>query len=222
MSGMLISPQFLSQLKQMWAWFVRNRNRLSQPPRARPIHLPGDNKIRIFEVQTSATGDGVYNCFEQSLDSTEWEDTSGNDKLDNKEASGEETEIEILNLLENDPLATFAGGLRAGDRLAAWKIADDEKIQRWVGTPISVFGNVRLAKTQVAAGSGSTIACKIVDENEVEITGPTTVNCRIAGGGGLNAATPRLPISFLIAVQNIGGKWWAVDTFQATESCICT
>lgn len=42
-------------------------------------------RLRIFEVQAAASGDGIYNCYEQTLDATEFGDTAGDDKFDDKD-----------------------------------------------------------------------------------------------------------------------------------------
>ncbi len=39
---------------------------------------------KIFEVRSAATGDGVYNCYEQVLDSTDWTDTAGVNKFNDR------------------------------------------------------------------------------------------------------------------------------------------
>ena len=44
----------------------------------------GFANIKIFEVQSAAAGDGVYNCYQQKLDATDWTDTAGADKFDDK------------------------------------------------------------------------------------------------------------------------------------------
>ena len=53
--------------------------------------VPGKTEHKIFEVQSAAAGDGVYNCYEQTLDATDWTNTSGQRKTDGKN----ETEIEV-------------------------------------------------------------------------------------------------------------------------------
>jgi hypothetical protein len=37
---------------------------------------------KVYEVLNAASGDGVYDCIECSMDATEWDDTAGDDKFD--------------------------------------------------------------------------------------------------------------------------------------------
>lgn len=107
--------------------------------------MPGTSlQIKIFEVQgpLDTPADGIYKCYEQTLDATEWEDTAGDDKFDDKDS----VEVEVLNLLENNPAADYMHGLVVGDRITAWQWFDDEGNNRWVGIPI--VENVRRAKIE--------------------------------------------------------------------------
>ncbi|KKK93546.1 hypothetical protein LCGC14_2691790, partial [marine sediment metagenome] len=89
-------------------------------------------RLKIFEVQSAAIGDGVYNCYEQTLDATEWDDTVGDDKFDDKNIDS----VEVLNLLENDTIGDYTPALGLYDRLQCWRWTDDEGNRRWVGIPI--------------------------------------------------------------------------------------
>jgi len=179
---------------------------------------PGDT--RVFEVQSAATGDGVYNCYEQTLDATEWDDKTGNDKFDDKDA----TEVEVFNLLESDPEAIYKGMLAKGDRIRAWQMADDEGESRWAGVP-TTGGFVRRAKTTQAAPADTKITANLIGQDGAEITDVLGANidvyCDIAGGGNLNAAIPRLTNDFEFSVYNLNGKWYCAFGFQASEDCDC-
>lgn len=172
---------------------------------------------RIFEVQSEATGDGVYDCFEQTLDATEWADTAGDPKFDDKNA----VSIEVLNLAELDPEATYVAHLAAGDLIAAWTIRDDEGNPRWVGVPFRQANadRPRLAYCKTDAGAGSTIVCYLdTDGTGTEIT----VNCNISGGSNLNAALRRLEDGDRMIVAKIGANWYCKEGFQGSEDCVCT
>ena len=114
----------------MLRWFERSGR---QSPRFRRRKNPDDRIIiRIFEVQSAATGDGLYICYRQKLDATNWANEAGADKLDDYD----NTEVIVLNLPENNPEATYVAQLAVGDRMACWQWLDDEGNLRWVGIPI--------------------------------------------------------------------------------------
>ena len=187
----------------------------------RPNAIAAGTKTKIFEVQTAATGDGVYNCYEQTLDATEWGDTAGDDKFDYKNS----TSIEVLNLLENDPEATYKEMLATGDRIRAQQWRDDEGTLRWVGVPIS-GGFVRMARTLEAAPADTKIRANLILNNGDEalwtsLGGDLDVYCKISGGGDLNTALPRLADDDYIFVANLQGKWWCTTIFQTSEECDC-
>ncbi len=79
--------------------------------------------------------------------------------------------------------------------------------------------DIHLAYAKAAAGAASTIDCYLdVDETGTEVT----VTCSISGGTTLNSAIPRLDNGDLIFVTQIGGTWYCLTTFQATEDCVCS
>lgn len=182
--------------------------------------------MHIFEVQSEAAGDGIYNCYEQLLDATEWADTAGDPKFDDKNT----TSVEVLNLAEFDPEADYTAMLSAGDMLAAWRMTDDEGNKRWVGIPLveTTKGAVHIAYCKNDAGAASTITCYLdADETGDEIL----VGCSIAGTGDkyLNSAIPRLQGGTgeppaggtAIFVTKIGVSWVCTTVFQASENCDC-
>ncbi len=174
--------------------------------------------IKIFEVQSAATGDGIYNCYEQTLDATEWEDTAGNPKFDDKDT----TEVEILNLGEFDPRSGYTPALAKYDFIAAWKKKDDEDESRWVGIPIISGSMVRGAITTEASPASDHITCNLYNPTPVEITSGLgsgiEVYCRITGGSALNVAIPYLPDNTPITVYCIQGKWWCDTNFQTIDT----
>ena len=183
--------------------------------------FPGiGTSFKIFEVQSAATGDGIYTCYEQTLDSTKWADEAGDDKFDDKDS----VEIDVFNLLENDCVAAYAPALCLYDRLQARQWMDDEGNKRLVGIPIAP--SVRRARTTEAAPAATNLTCNIILNNDVEAgVGELGYNievyCSIVGSANLNAAAPRLANDDYLFVQNIQGKWWCVTVFQATEDCDC-
>ena len=183
--------------------------------------------IKIFEVQDQldTPADGIYKCYQQTLDATEWDDTAGDDRFDNKEEVGEEVDVEVFNLFENNCSATYKEALATGDRIAAWKWTDDEGTSRWVGVPITHGSPIRMARTTAAAGATQTIVCNLAGQDGVEITSGLgsgiTVGCKVSGDGNLNAAIPRLADDDDIFVVNLNGEWWCTTVFQTSEDCDC-
>ena len=204
-NGILLSSNDARRIQNMLRWFEHGGE---QPKYYLQGGVSGGgNKIRIFEVQSAATGDGVYNCYRQTLDATEWADTAGDDRFDDYDT----TSVEVLNLLENNCEAGFVAQLAANDRMACWQWMDDEGTVRWVGIPIERKGQVRRAWCKAAAPASSIITCFLdVDTTGTEIQ----VYCSIIGGGHLDDAIPRLADGYYIFVTNIGGTWFCNTVFQ--------
>ncbi len=174
--------------------------------------------FKIFEVQSSTTGDGIYTCYEQILDSTEWADEDGDDKFDDKDS----VEVDVFNLLENDCVADYTPALCLYDRLQARQWMDDEGNKRWVGMPIAP--PVRRARTTEAAPAATNITCNIILNNDAEAgSGELGYNvevyCVISGGGNLDSALPLLVNDAYLFVENIQGKWWCTTVFQNWDLC---
>lgn len=193
------------------------RERPQPPDTVQPTkstRYPASVKIKIFKVQSAAAGDGVYDCYEQTLDATEWEDTDGDDKFDDKE---DEDSVEVLSLLESDPESSYASALAVGDRLQCWKWTDDEENDRWVGIPL-VSNPVRKAKTTQAAPSQEYITANLYKHDDTEITSGLGSNidvyCNVNGGGNLDKSIPLLKDDQDIFVVNIQGKWWCEMPFN--------
>ncbi len=174
--------------------------------------------IKLFAVQSAATGDGVYDCYEQSLDATEWDDTAGDSKVDDLNS----TSIEVLNLAEFDPEATYVAHLAAGDLIVAWKKADDENNTRWIGLPLRQANadRPRVAYCKNAAGAAVTITCYLdTDGTGTEIT----VSCSISQGGTkLNEAIPRLADGDWLMVTKVGATWRCSTIFSPSIICDCS
>lgn len=215
----VLSRRDASRVEQMLRWFESTGKKLG-PNMFRRRNISGGANIKIFEVQSAATGDGVYNCHEQKLLSAEWEGTSGNSKVSDVD---EPEEIEVLNLEEFDPIADYERALAIGDLIKAWRWKDDEGTMRWVGLPCGPV--VRGAITTQAAPADTKITANLYKHDGTEITGGLgsgiDVYCDIAGGGNLNTAIPRLEGNQPMSVYNEGGKWWCTTIFQASEVCDC-
>lgn len=176
--------------------------------------------LKLFVVQSEATGDGIYNCYEQLLDATDWLDETGNPKVDNLN----EDAIEVLNLAEYDPESTYIAQLTVGDLIIAWQKRDDENTLRWIGVP---FRQANADRTRIAycignAPAGTTIACRLDDS----ATGTgITVHCSIMNGSNLNEALPRLEAGKWIMVTKIfdgtNDYWRCLSIFQGSEDCDC-
>lgn len=173
---------------------------------------------KVFEVQSAGTGDGIYNCYEQTLDATEWADTAGDAKFSDRNT----TSTEVLNLAEFDPEATYVAQLAAGDMLLAFRVWDDEAGARWYGMPLrkgAQGGAMRLAYVKTTPAAVATVACYLdTDATGTEIT----VTCHICGGSALNSAFPRLTDGDEIFVTKLSGTWYCVTTFQTSEECVCS
>jgi len=179
--------------------------------------------FKVFEVQSEATGDGVYNCYEQTLDATDWNNTSGAPKIVEKNT----VSIQVLNLAEYDPELNYVRHLTAGDLIAAFQYLDDEGANRWCGMPLRQYNSdrTRMAYCKNDAGTGKTITCFLdTDTVGTEIT----VHCSIARGGtNLNEAIPLLKDGDPIFVQKINDGtndyWRCVGVpFMLKENCLCT
>jgi hypothetical protein len=89
--------------------------------------------IKVFEVQSNGTGDGVYTCRQEKILQAEWDDTTGADHFAEKSTD----EYDVLNLAEHDPGSAGQHDLFAGDMLAVWRMLDDTGVKRFVGVPLS-------------------------------------------------------------------------------------
>lgn len=183
---------------------------------------------KIYEIQSTGTGDGIYNCYEQVIDKSDWDETGGTDKLDDKNT----TSIEVWNMLENIPESTYKEQLGLYDRLFAFTMTDDEGTSRKIGLPIS-GSYVRMAQLTESAGANSilttSLTCNLIGNNGSEITSglgsAIEIWAKKADLGtdvNWNAVLPRLVDNDIIFVTNIQGKWWWLTTPQASEDCVCS
>ncbi len=212
----VLSQKDHRRVEEVLRWAERNRNLRDRVRKRNRPGAGGGMVIKLFEVQSAASGDGIYNCYEQTLDATEWDDTAGDSKVDDKNTNS----IEVLNLAEYDPEATYVAHLAADDLIVAFMKTDDEANARWIGLPLRQANadRPRVAYCKTDAGAGATIVCYLdTDGTGTEIT----VTCFIAGGSALNAALPRLTDGLGIIVTKVGATWRCTTTFQTSEDCDC-
>lgn len=179
--------------------------------------------FRIYEVQSAATGDGLYICYRQKLDATNWADETGLDKLLNYEDTP--TEVTVLNWMENDPVeGTYAAALAKGDRLLVFDWGDDEGRTHVVGIPLTApVRTVRLKENAPAASIDSTsITCNLIDNEGNEITSGLGSAIEVFGRCGVSVdwdeAIPIIINDKYMQAEWIAGKWWFVDSFQAFDT----
>lgn len=228
----VLSERDYELLQEMVTWWQRNKN--NQPQfRRRNISVPQGlgSQVKIFKVQSEATGDGIYNCYEQTLDATEWDDTAGDPKFDNANT----TSIEVLNLAENNPRSTYVAHLAAGDLIAAWQKMDDENNKRWAGIPFraSDADRGRIAFCD-GAPTGKTISAFL----DRDTTGTSiTVYTMVAQSGempnntfDMDDVSPLLSDGDPIMVHKVrfydgsqNRDYWICDTvFQSVlKPCVC-
>ena len=171
----------------------------------------------IMEVQSAATGDGIYSCKKQVLDATEWADTAGDDKFDDDTI--DTNSYEVLNLRENDPVSSYTAALGLYDRIVAWEEEDDEQNKRWVGVPL-VSGPRGVRATEDAPNATS-ITCNLILNNNVEAgSGELGYNIEVYNAKALNLdeALPRIKDDDDMMAENIGGKWFFANSFSAGGS----
>jgi hypothetical protein len=94
-----------------------------------------DSAIKIYVVISNATGAGVYNCYVQKLQSSEWAETGGVQRFTDKDDPP--TSVEVLNLFES---YADSWSLEAQDLIAAWKMTDGTGVSRLVGIPLISTG----------------------------------------------------------------------------------
>lgn len=219
--GKLLSDRDAHRIQQMLRQFERGGG--GQIYRRNPRLLTAGAELRIFEAQEAATGDGVYKCFQQSLNTDNWDDVAGADKF----TDTNETEIEVLNLLENDPIHSATAALDYQRALGLYdRIAARQLSAKWVGIPLS--SAIRQVKATEdapdALPSASGVTCNLLLNNGVEAAVDELgyhieVFARISGGVKYNECLPRIVSGDWMTAYNEQGKWWFTDTFEASLEC---
>lgn len=191
----------------------------------RPISVSGVTLRRaLFEVQSAATGDGVYNCYEQKLIASYWNNTTHQPKFTERDETPQE--VEVLNLMENfDPISGYVRGLGKYDRIVAWQMPDSGGTQRWIG--VALAPSVRRFKTIESATANDHITCDMVLNDGAEAASGelgyhVEIYGDIYGSNALNTSTPRLVVAKYLYAEVITGKWRCVTPFDTDrEDCIC-
>jgi len=219
----VLSEHDVTILKEMAAqWRSGEFQRHFYRRRNMPTYSIGGGKVSIFEVQSAAAGDGVYNCYQQKLLDAEWADTAGDDRFAEKDAEPEE--VEVLNLLENHVEGSYTRGLARYDRLQCWRWTDNEGTSRWVGVPLTP--HCRRFKCTESATGNDHITCNAIlndgsEAGEGDILFGIEVYCEIHNDTALNEAVPRLVSGKYLEAQHIRGKWICTTVFQGNEECQC-
>ena len=174
--------------------------------------------MKIFEVQSAATGDGVYNCYEQILDGSDWVSTTTVDKVGDKDA----VSVEVMNAMENYTIVspTYGDALMANDRLLTWESTDDAGTKRKIGVPI-VPMTVRLAYAQEISQADNYLRVRLADYKGVAGGDAFDVYCLVYGGSALNAAVPIIAVNDPIFIIQLWGLWYSLFPFMTFEDCDC-
>jgi hypothetical protein len=226
-----------------WAGGIRDVRIFNKAPthaEALELYNAGGNRFlhadevfgacRIFEVQHEylggGWGDGLYDCYAQTLDATEWDDTTGGASHTKTDDVSGTTEYVVLNLAEfyNEPV--YVSPLAAGDLLLGFRHWDDEAGFCWVGIPFRKQGQgqyVRRAYAAADAGASTTLAGYLDDW----VTPGTsiTINFHRAQGdsANLNVCSPRFKQydPMLVYKEPSDGKWYCTTVLQPTKDCDC-
>jgi hypothetical protein len=186
---------------------------------------------RIFEVQSSATGRGIYNCFEQEFDLIQagpvnvWDASSPNDKFVDKDA----VSIEVFNLWESDPVSSYTPALCKMDRILAQQIKDNEGNLRWMGTPlgpdVKMVKSTENAPSTAITGAGfTTITCDVyLNDGGIATVGELGYNIEVHGfsapvGTHWDEAIPMIIQDNLYFAKCLQGTWYFEGLF--IKSCV--
>jgi len=211
--GHILSNQGFAHLKEMYEWWLHNRHKTNiQNPSRRSPPGEGGGTMKIFEVQSAATGDGVYNCYEQTLNTDNWTDTSGKDKFTDTNS----TEIKVLNMYESSVLSAYERSLAKYDLLAAWLMSD-----KYVGIPLGTY--TRQARAINSPGV-SYIEIDLISRLGSQITSGLGHNLDAyfnitQAGSDLAAALPRPAWDDYLTVYNFRGKWYCTSLANPTVPC---
>lgn len=176
-----------------------------------------DLRTRLFEVQSSDTGYGKYNCYEQLIDGSDWENVANDvDLVLDKNT----TTVEVMNAIENFIYTTYYEPLCVGDRILGWQTFDDDGTKRWCGIPVT--GNmVRTVYTQEAAQSDEFISCKLLDYKADQVGAAFDVQGLVTDNNYgtnphpcLNKCTPRIQNGATLQAINLWGWWYFTTWFQ--------
>ena len=139
------------------------------------------------------------------------------------------SDIEVLNLYENNPVSSYEPALGRYDKIKAWPMIDDEGNTRWVGIPLTP--QIREVQTHEAAPNTAiatnSITCHLRLSNGLfASSGEEGHNIEIYGlcvGGTADwdEVVPRIALYDEMTAQNIQGKWFFTTNFAPSENCDC-
>jgi len=160
----------------------------------------------LFEVQSAAAADGIYNCYRQTVFGVFGPPM-----------------IEVLNAVENNTLEDYTPALVPGDTIAAWQTPDENGTMRWVGFPM--VPSVRMARTTEAAGAEQQITCNLIANDGTERTSGLGSNVeihgKVCGEENLNSASPLFNDNEYLFAGHISGIWYVVGVFMSSEPREC-
>jgi len=170
---------------------------------------------KIFEVQSSATGYGMYNCLEEAIDKTYLVDETG--ALKTRQLSTDA--FLVMNLKESDPVDTgYYPALALYDLIWGWQKRDDEGYLRWVGIPL--MNDVRWVRVKEVTPATQNIICNMWRRDGVEATAglgsAIEVYADLATGINLDDVVPQLQNGQSYPAHCVQGKWWFLQKFDQT------
>lgn len=174
-------------------------------------------KCKILEVQSSATGYGMYNCREEIIDKTYLADETGAVKTRQLSTDA----YLVMNLKESDPVAGSYPALALYDLLLSWQKIDDEGYLRWVGIP--AMNDVRWVRTTEVTPATQNITCNIMhrDGGEAgagELGYNIEVYADLASGINLDDVVPQLKNGEWYPAHCVQGKWWFLQHFDLSNA----
>jgi hypothetical protein len=181
----------------------------------------GGTDIKIYEVVSDATGDGVYNCKEMRLISDEWPDTGGADRFEQVSAAT----VEVLHLQESDTESNYTRMLTPGDRMFTWEIIDSAGNKRRVGDHINDYQIGITRSASIKTVNTDTFTCNLWSWNTttwVKETDDITVTpIKILGSNSLaENVWPKLAAGDDITVYREQDLSWTTPlVFDDTTDC---
>jgi hypothetical protein len=223
----MVDAKIAEALEELLAMLLPDLRALLRNPND-PLHIKEVIKetiidstytIGVFEVQEASTGDGVYNCYLQDYISACWTDTTGADRYEDHSTGV----FEVMNLLENDPVAAYTPALCKYDRMLVIGTTYEWSVRKLKGIPITPME--RLVEATEDAQDDNEVVCNVVLNNGAaaangELGYHITVYGIINDGStALNAAIPRITNTKTYKAYNAQGVWFFKVDFQASQDC---
>ena len=139
-------------------------------------------------------------------------------------------QMEVLNLYENDPIASHYPALGLYDRLMCWEKSDDENNDRWIGIPLTPQIRIVYAAENAPATDCDTtsVTCNLELNNGVEAAvGELGYEIEVYGScvGGTenwNGVVPRIFDTDKLTAQWVNGIWGFTTEFMPSQACACS